>query len=309
MTLPERQEQAPRVPEVKAVDVGREENTSSRPGGEPTEKAAPPRQWAVGDRVLAPWSLECLAVGISRRLEGGEALIAFEGGDVDWAALPEVQGLDALVGRTVSVRGQADDSQTGEALEVRDDAVRVTFESGRGSWVALGAVRVARREEDAQRTPDAQQEPSDLLLQPGARVFAPWEASLLFAGTVSRFADREVLVHFDALERSGWVLREQLMPLELAEGAQVVARRGLGTQYFPATVVEMQGDSVLLSFDEEGDDQEWTPTRAICVACEPRGPDARAFSSVTAVGNGEFARRALGIAVVILLVLLRAGCR
>src|SRR5205814_1861000 len=82
-------------------------------------------------------------------------------------------------------------------------------------------------------------------VQPGDRVWAPWKSGILFPGAVDRFQQNEVHIHFDDGDH-GWVLLEQLLPLDVPVGLRVAARWKGGFNYFPGTIGEVQGDRVFV---------------------------------------------------------------
>ena len=79
----------------------------------------------------------------------------------------------------------------------------------------------------------------------------------------------------------------------------------MGSQYYPGTVTEVQGDRIHIQYDDG--DKEWTRPAALALPCERFGPDARPTR-----GSGN-SNAALGwivpIIIGVVLVCLRAGCR
>src|SRR5688500_3526820 len=72
-----------------------------RPGarGQPSGK-----QWAVGDRVLAPWEPTFLYAGRVVQMQGNEALIQFDDGDAGWVPLTQLRQLAVPSGQQVLSR-------------------------------------------------------------------------------------------------------------------------------------------------------------------------------------------------------------
>jgi hypothetical protein len=141
-------------------------------------------------------------------------------------------------------------------------------------------------------------------LQSGDRVWAPWHGTALFAGTVDRIQGKEAHIHFDDGDQ-GWVLLEQLVPLEIPVGLRVMGRRKMGSQFYPGTVTEVQGDRVHVQYDDGN--REWTPPAALAIPCEPFGPDARPTHVAT---RGQPALRWVFLVLIFVgVLLLRVSCR
>lgn len=142
----------------------------------------------------------------------------------------------------------------------------------------------------------------------GDRVLAPWEAMFLYAGTVDGLQGDEVHIRFDDGD-CGWVQIRQIWPLEIKAGLRVFARWKMGYAFYPGEVVEVQGESVQIFYDDG--DKEWTKVAALRIPCIPRGPNAR--PTKIASGPGFFAGLVgwiVPIGLITALVLLRGGgCR
>ena len=141
----------------------------------------------------------------------------------------------------------------------------------------------------------------------GERVLAPWESWFLYAGTIQQVSGDQAHIVFDDGD-CGWVRMGQLHPLEIKAGRRVFGRWKMGQVFFPGQVVEVEGMSVRVLYDDG--DEEWTKVAALRIACIPTGPDA--YPTNIASGPGFFSM-ALGwlvpIGIVVGLALLRAGCR
>jgi hypothetical protein len=232
--------------------------------------------WKIGDRVLAPWEPDFLYVGRVAQLKGKEALIEFEDGDAGWVMLDQIRPLVVKQGQKVlSRRKMGPHFFPGEILEVRGDQVRIGFQDGQGDeWTKIAALRIPcqARGQGAAPTKVASHTAFLEKLQPGDRVWAPWNNSTLFAGTVDQMRGKEVHVHFDDGD-SGWVLLEQIVPLQIVPGLRVLGRWKMGAHYFPGTVTKVEGQRVHIKYDDG--DQEWTKPAALMLPCQPLGPDAR----------------------------------
>lgn len=110
-------------------------------------------------------------------------------------------------------------------------------------------------------------------LTPGTRVWAHWEPTKLFAGTVEEIQSNEVCVQFDDGDKT-WVMSDQVMPLLLEEGMQVMARWQMEHAFFPGTITRVDGERIYIEYDDG--DEEWTTPAALGIPCEPFIPTAQA---------------------------------
>jgi predicted Zn finger-like uncharacterized protein len=232
--------------------------------------------WKVGERVLAPWEPEFLYAGRVAKVEGGRVLIEFEDGDAGWVRPDQVRPLAVRPGQKVlSRRRMGPTFFPGEIREVRGDEVCVAFADGHADeWTRVAALRIPCPPTGPGAAPIQVASHRAFLerLQPGDRVWAPWQRTTLFVGTVDRIQDNEAHIHFDDGDQ-GWVLLDQLVPLEIPVGLRVMGRWKMGSQFYPGTVTEVQGDRVHVQYDDG--DREWTRPAALALSCEPFGPDAR----------------------------------
>jgi hypothetical protein len=285
--------------------------------GEKAEKPAAPARpearpaatpWKVGDRVLAPWEPQFLYVGRVTQVQDGQALIGFEDGDVGWVALDHIRPLAVVRGQKVlSRRRMGPHFFPGEIREVRGDEVCVAFaDGGADEWTRIAALRIPCQPLGPGATPA--KVASHLAfcenLRAGDRVWAPWQSAMLFAGTVDRVEGKEVHIHFDDGDQ-GWVLREQLVPLEILVGLPVLARWKMGGQFFPGRVTEVRGERIHIQYDDG--DREWTTAAALALPCASYGPDARPTRA--ARHGNRFAGWLVPLLIGLALLLLRAGCR
>src|SRR5262249_42441072 len=139
---------------------------------------------------------------------------------------------------------------------------------------------------------------------PGERVWAPWNAGMLYVGTVDDVRDREVHIRFDDGD-CGWVNLEQILPLQIPVGLRLLGRWRMGTAYYPGTVDQVDGERIHILYDDG--DKEWTKPAALALPCEPFGPGAR--PTRTAVRWQAVMAWILPIALGILWAMTRAGCR
>ncbi len=293
---------------------------SDKPPVEPTPAARPtaPR-WNVGDRVLAPWEPQFLYAGRVAELRGNEALVDFDDGDAGRVRLDQLRPLVVQRGQKVLSRRQMGPHFfPAEIREVRGEEVCVVFADGRGEeWTRVGALRLPCPAVGPGAEPTRMGSPREPgpPLRPGDRVWAPWDSRLLYAGTVDQVLGREVHVHYDDGKR-GWVEAQQVVPLVVPVGLRLLGWKRPGRRYAlesddparfcPAVVERVEGDRVLLRYDDG--DREWDTTAVLALPCEPLGPSARPTLQV-ARGGGRVGRWLLVVGLGFLFAVLRAGCR
>jgi hypothetical protein len=106
----------------------------------------------------------------------------------------------------------------------------------------------------------------------GDRVLAPWEPHFLYFGVIDQIRDNQAHIAFGDGD-SGWVLLEQIRPLMVETGQQVLSRRQMGCYHFPAKIIEVRGEHVCVHFEDSGQD-EWTTVAALRIPCQPIGSSA-----------------------------------
>lgn len=281
---------------------------------EKTERAPEPFRplvqrpaWREGDRVLAPWEPQFLYAGMIRQIREREALIAFDDGDAGWVLLDQIRPFLVQTGQAVlGRRKMGPHFFPGRITEVHHERVLIRFDDGQEEWTTVAALRIPCQAIGPAAAPTTVASHLKFYenLQPGDRVWAPWNAGTLFVGTVDEVQEKEVHIHFDDGDR-GWVLREQVLPLEIPVGLRVMGRWKMGTAHYPGTVAEVQGDRIHIHYDDG--DKEWTKPAALAVPCQPFGPDARPTRHATRWQplSGWLIPIGIGLA----LAFMRASCR
>lgn len=94
----------------------------------------------------------------------------------------------------------------------------------------------------------------------GDRVLAPWEPMFCYVGTIQEIDKQKALIQFDDGD-AGWVDADQLRLVSVTRGQKVSSRRKMGPLFSPATIEQVQGDEVLVIFDDGSD--EWTRIAAL----------------------------------------------
>ncbi len=106
----------------------------------------------------------------------------------------------------------------------------------------------------------------------GDPVFAPWEPTFLYAGTIQEIAGSEAHVAFEDGDK-GWVLLDDLQPQEVWPGLEVLSRRKMGHLFSPGVLEEVRGKSVRIAFGPG--DEEWTTVAALRLRRQHAGAGAQ----------------------------------
>ena len=307
MTIPERTDkpaESSPFPDLSIPDRTDKAAEPFRP------QSGPSHSWKVGDLVLAPWEPVFLYAGRIAEIQDNQALIEFSDGGAGWVTLDQLRSFAVPKGQKVlSRRNMGALYLPAEIREVRGEQVCIAFDNGQNDeWTTIAALRFPCQPIGPGATPTKPAAHTTTFcenLQPGDRMWAPWNSGTLFAGTVDQIKDQEVHIRFDDGDR-GWVQREQLLPLDIPVGLRLAARKKKGGQYFPATVTEVDGDRIHLEYDDK--EEQWTTPAALVLVTQPYGPDARPTRSV-AGGGGTGMGWLVYVGIAILLAILRAGCR
>src|SRR5262249_28341159 len=146
-----------------------------------------------------------LYAGRVAQVQDNQALIEFEDGDAGWVTLDQVRPLAVPRGQKVlSRRRMGPHFFPGEILEVRGDEVCVAFADGHPEeWTRVAALRIPCPVTGPGAAPTRVASHTAFLenLRAGDRVWAPWDSTTLFAGTVDRIERNEVHIHFDDGDR------------------------------------------------------------------------------------------------------------
>jgi hypothetical protein len=241
----------------------------------PPPAPSPSHPWQQGDRVLAPWEPEFLYVGVIAEIQGQQALIEFDDGDAGWVLMAQIRALSIRQGQKVFARRKMGPQFfAAEVLEMRSGDVCLGFDDRHeDEWTTVAALCIPCQA--AGPAAVATQVESHLAylddLQEGDRVWAPWTSATLFAGTIDKIDGEAVHINFDDGDR-GWVILQQLLPLEIPVGLRVMARWKRGAAYYPGTVTQVQGDDIHIQYDDG--DKEWSKPAVLAICGEPNGPDA-----------------------------------
>lgn len=302
---PKRDEGFPAFPDLTLPE---KETGAPAPTLRPVAKSA----WREGERVLAPWEPGCLYAGVVTQIKEDQALIDFDDGDEGWVPLDQVRALRIEPGARVFCRRQMGSQFfPAKVLEYKDNVVRVRFEdNGAEEWETVAALRIPDASAAVGAAPTQVRSHLSFFknLKPGIRVLAPWAADTLYAGSVDSIEGGDVHVSFDDGDR-GWVSMKQLLPLEVPVGTRLLARWRMGAQWFPGTVRQVRGEELYIVYDDG--DKEWIKPAALCIPCDPFGPNARpTHHGARATGGGNIlAGWIIPVILGLFLVFARASCR
>lgn len=219
----------------------------------------------IGDRVLAQWEPGFLYVGVIEELGDELALVSFADGDAGWISFHCIQPFALDRGQDVLSRQPAGLMYArGVVEEVEGEEVLIRYSEKSTAWVPLERIRV--RCEPIEGTTHVVRRVSHFAfleqLQGGDRVWAVWNRSAYFPGTVREFSEQQMLVIFDDGDQA-WIFPADLLPLEIIPGMTVMVRSRTDPQSFPAIVVDSEDERVLVQFEDGR--EEWTTVSALAL--------------------------------------------
>ena len=305
MTIPERSTTPPSAPNPDLTPPGAK---APAPWDEPASVGG----WKVGNRVLAPWEPMFCYVGTIQEINKQKAMIQFDDGDAGWVAIAQLRSPAVKRGQKVSSRRKMGALfYPGEIEEIRGDEILIVFEDGSEEWTRIAAVRYFREEDDDTQGAEPTKVASNKVflesLHKGQRVWAPWNASVLFVGTVHDLRDEEAHIHFEDGDQ-GWVSLEQLLPFDPRAGMRVMGNWRMGGHFFPGVIIRVDDDRLRIRYDDG--DEEWTKPAALAMPAVTGGPNARPTKTVA--HGGSSAGRLLWLLPVafgLLALFWRIGCR
>jgi hypothetical protein len=231
--------------------------------------------WQPGARVLAPWEPAFRYVGHIVDLNDDLALVEYEDGGSGWVNVRELRPFELRVDQAVMCRRERGPFYfAGKIVELRGNEVRVRYNDGDREWAGVAFLRFSC---DAPGNGIQVVAPADWQgfyeqLVEGTRVWAPWNADTLFAGSVTKIKSDKVHIAFDDGDE-GWVLLMQILPLAVPIGLRVFRPKTWSEDYVAGTITHVEGARVLVRDDE--DFQSWAPLAKVAVPCAPIGPNAR----------------------------------
>ncbi|HEX3315510.1 MAG TPA: hypothetical protein VHR72_11495 [Gemmataceae bacterium] len=239
--------------------------------------------WRPGDRILAPWEPMFLYAGRIVELRAGQASIRFDGGDLAWIDVDQLDACEFTIGEPVDARRSIGMHYYPGELSARNgDDVRVRFEDGIEEWTTLSMLRLARNAAPASPAgPSGRAGPVPGMIRQGTfsnaeegdRVWAPWQPDRLYVGVVDQIESMEAHIHFGNGNR-GWVQLDQLAAYAIPVGLRIQGRWLRGSIYFPGTIDQVDGERIHIRYDDG--DREWTTPDVLAYPCPPFGPPARA---------------------------------
>jgi FKBP-type peptidyl-prolyl cis-trans isomerase 2 len=220
--------------------------TIPKPGDEepititPVEPDAPAaRTVAAGDRVLARWHDGFFYPGVVKAIDPDEVTVRYDDGQAMCLPPASVRPLELAEGDRVFARWQGGPSYfPGRVQKFQGDRVHVHYDDGEREIVAVGLIRILRRQ--------------DVPWYPGDRVLANWMPEPFFyPATVTDVTD-DGIITVDYLDGDqAMLVPGQVLPFEVNEGDHVFVRREDGKLYFPAVIETVDGDRIVVRYEED----------------------------------------------------------
>ncbi|MBA3533875.1 MAG: DUF4537 domain-containing protein [Ardenticatenales bacterium] len=92
----------------------------------------------------------------------------------------------------------------------------------------------------------------------GDRVFAYWEEDeYYYPATITEITDDSIRIRFDDSDEEEWTDTDDMAEYSLSVGDAVEAFWEEDKEYYPGEVLEINGEDILVVFDEDGS-QQWT---------------------------------------------------
>jgi hypothetical protein len=202
----------------------------------------PRKDWQPGERVLAEWHLDHYWYpGTVQSCEHDGVRVFYDDGDRATVPFNKIEYLTVGVGTRVYARWRAGPYYAPAHVDRQDgDRILLRYDNGRLENNTISVVRILR----------------EIPWKIGDRVLANWPPEPFFYPAVVHDIEGEnIVVHYDDGDK-GRVPVTRLAPLNIHIGGLVFARWQRGAQYFPAIVVDKQGERLHLHYDDGRD--EWT---------------------------------------------------
>jgi hypothetical protein len=102
------------------------------------------KDWAEGDRVLAPWGRASLFPGTVAKVAPAEIYVHFDDGDRGWAAKDQVHPLQIITaGSRIFCRWKGGRNfYPGTIVQMSGERIFVRYDDGDSEWSVLGLVAV-----------------------------------------------------------------------------------------------------------------------------------------------------------------------
>jgi hypothetical protein len=214
----------------------------------PLGKLRRSERWSVGDRVLARWGGDLFWYpGTIFAVEDGGFQILFD--DQDQAVVPasDVMSLEIQVGDKVLCRPKFEPALRyfpAEVTRVAGEVIDVVYEESEDEELNTSVSRIRIRRESGRTIGWSE---GDRVLVSGRDQF--WYP----AQVLSIDGDRTFASFFDG--RHGWLKPEEIRPLKLSPGMSLECRKSAGEEYVPATLDQMAGDVLHVTYDDGSREQ------------------------------------------------------
>ena len=167
--------------------------------------ASKPHSWKVGDIVMAPGDCACATLSKIVRIVGNKAFMSSAHDYTGWVFVRQIRLRKVKKGQAIKLYqrspGGGHNIHDGTVLDSTDEQVRVIHdisqeEPGKKEWVPWRAIGIPCDPLGPACLPEDEFAFYDQLA-PGTRVWAPWESSRLYSGTVTQVKGGDVHVRLD----------------------------------------------------------------------------------------------------------------
>jgi hypothetical protein len=239
-------------------------------------------EWQIGDEVLAAMTPDCLNVGTIKELRRNKALVEFTHSNYSgWVFVHTFRNIGVHLDQEVKCFDKDGGIRDGKVVHVQGDHVRVVFGWSFGSgqpisWTEeMGQFDISDIGIPCEATSPGAKSADEFAfyedLEPGVRVWAPWEQMNLYPGKVAEVKGSQLHVYFDNGNR-GWVMMGQVFPYAPFIGEYVTVCKGAG---YNGTISDMKGQNIQVRYDDGGKKVWVAPSKLMKRGVLPMGPPAR----------------------------------
>jgi hypothetical protein len=215
-----------------------------------------PEEWSLGDRVWGCWFDLLWYPGIVLQTHPKGIQVLFDiMGEAVFVPVNRVRPLAAFPGEPIEARWQAGRNFfPGKITKVTGEVVHVHYDHGEEETTSIRLVRMKR---DEWFPPNL-----GAKWKLGDRVLACWYDLFWYPGLIVTVDGRRIQVAYDDGDQA-LVTLDQVQPLTLGVGDQVLCRWQNGPEYMPAEIIKQEGDRYFVHYDDGK--EEWTSLRMIRV--------------------------------------------
>jgi len=221
------------------------------PGDEP--QPAEPRDWKLGDRVLACWFDLHWYPGVVLSVENNQISVLFDHGAPAVLAAARVRPLELAVGDQVAGRWKAGgEFFPGQITALDGETLHIHYEDGDEEDTSVRLIRLQRDEWLPERSVHE--------LSEGNRIFGRWFDGFWYPGIILAVEGKRLHVLFDDNDQAN-LTWDSVRPLDFDEGDRVFGRWKGGPYYYAGEITKKDGERIHIAYEDGR--EEWTSIRVV----------------------------------------------